>query len=161
MPTVSNVAVHVWEKGWAFLSRAGTFIFVAVFIIWLLDYLGVLEHIGQAIAPACSPAGFGQWQALIFGIFAKETVIGAFGTLFSGAETSAGLGGVLSQLGWTPLTAYSFMVMILLYVPCIATLVTIKKETNSWKWTGFTVLYTFALAWVVSTLIYQVGSILI
>ncbi len=164
VPTISNVAVHVWEKGWAFLSRAGTFIFLAVFIIWLLDYFSVLEHIGQAVAPIFGPAGFGQWQAavaLIFGIFAKETVIGAFGTLFGGAETAAGIGGALSQLGWTSLTAYSFMVMTLLYIPCVATLMIIKKETNSWKWTGFTVLYTFALAWIVSTVIYQVGSLLV
>ncbi|MCJ7605104.1 MAG: ferrous iron transport protein B, partial [Dehalococcoidales bacterium] len=165
LPTIVNVAAHVWERGWAFISRAGTFIFLAVFVIWLLNYLNVLEHIGRAIAPVFSPAGFGQWQAavaLVFGIFAKETVIGAFGTLFAGADAAGGLGTVLSlQMGWTPLVAYAFMLMMLLYVPCVAVLTTIKKETGSWKWTIFTLSYTLALGWIVATLVYQIGSLLI
>ena len=65
LPTIPNVASHVWDKGWAFISRAGTFIFIAVFIIWILDYFSVLEHIGRVVAPVFSPAGFGQWQAAV------------------------------------------------------------------------------------------------
>ncbi len=165
LPTVASVAAHVWERGWAFLSRAGTIIFVVVLAIWALDYFNVLQHIGQAIAPIFAPAGFGQWQpavALVFGILAKETVVGAFGTLFAGAEGTGGFAAVLGgQLGWTPLIAFAFMTMILLYTPCVAAIGTIKKETGSWKWTLFTVAYTFALGWVVATLIYQIGRLFI
>jgi ferrous iron transport protein B len=161
LPTVTGVLAHVWERGWAFISRAGTIIFLAVVVIWALDYFNVLEQIGRAIAPVFSPAGFGQWQpavALLFGVAAKETVVGAFGTLFAGS--SGGLGQVIgAELGWTPLVAFAFMTMILLYVPCVATISTIKRETGSWRWTVFTVAYTLGLGWTVATLIYQVGRL--
>jgi ferrous iron transport protein B len=163
MPTIAGILAHTWERGWAFLSRAGTIIFSAVVVIWLLNYFDVLESIGRVIAPLFSPAGFGQWQsavALIFGVLAKETVVGTFGTLFAGAESAGGFSGVISaQLGWTPLVAFAFMSMVLLYIPCVATLGIIKKETGSWKWMLFTIGYTFALGWVVATLIYQIGSL--
>jgi ferrous iron transport protein B len=162
LPTITGVLAHTWERGWAFLSRAGTLIFAAVVVIWFLNYFDILEHIGRAVAPVFAPTGFGQWQsaiALIFGVLAKETVVGTFGTLFAGADATGGMGQALSaQLGWTPLVAFGFMMMVLLYVPCVAALGTIKKETNSWKWTLFTVGYTLALGWVVATLIYQIGS---
>jgi ferrous iron transport protein B len=163
LPTVPSVLAHVWERGWAFISRAGTIIFIAVIVIWTLDYFNILPTIGRAIAPVFAPAGFGQWQpavALLFGVAAKETIVGAFGTLFGGAGT-AGLGQVIAaQLGWTPLVAFAFMAMILLYVPCVATITMIKKETGSWRWTAFAVAYTLALGWTVATLIYQVGRFL-
>ncbi len=163
LPTIPGVVEHVWERGWSFISRAGVIIFGAVMVIWSLNYFNVLEPIGRAIAPVFAPAGFGQWQpavAMIFGVLAKETVVGAFGTLFAGAEEVGGFGHILgSQLGWTPLVAFAFMVMILLYIPCVATLGIIKKETGSWKWTFFTIGYTLALGWVVATLIYQIGSL--
>ncbi len=162
-PTFTGVLAHVWDKTWSFISRAGTIIFCAVLIIWLLNYYNVLEHIGRAIAPVFGPAGFGQWQAavaLIFGVLAKETIIGAFGTLFATAGDAGTLGQTIgSALGWTPLIAFAFMAMILLYIPCVAALSTIKKETGSWKWTLFTVGYTLALGWTVATLIYQIGRL--
>lgn len=163
MPTIPSVLTHVWDKTWAFISRAGTIIFSVVVVIWMMDYFNILEPIGRAIAPVFSPTGFGQWQpavALIFGVLAKETVVGAFGTLFAGAGEGAGFGQVMAlELGWTPLVAFAFMVMILLYVPCVATLGTIKKETGSWKWMLFTIFYTLVLGWAAATVIYQVGSI--
>lgn len=162
LPTVITVLAHMWERGWAFISRAGTIIFAAVVLIWLLNYFNTLEPIGRAIAPIFSTAGFGQWQpsvTLIFGVLAKETVVGSFGTLFAGAE-GAGFGQVMGlELGWTPLVAFAFMIMILLYVPCVATLGIIKKETGSWKWSLFTIGYTLVLGWAVATLIYQVGRL--
>lgn len=162
LPTFAGVLAHTWERGWAFLSRAGTLIFGAVIVIWFLNYFDVLQHIGRAVAPIFAPAGFGQWQAavaLIFGVLAKETVVGTFGTLFAGAESTGGIGQALSaQLGWTPLVAFAFMAMVLLYIPCVAALGTIKKETGSWKWMIFTIVYTLALGWVVATLVYQIGS---
>ena len=163
LPTITGVLEHAWEHGKAFLTRAGTLIFGAVVIIWFLNYFNVLEHIGRAIAPVFSPAGFGQWPAavaLIFGVLAKETVVGTFGTLFAGAEGAAGLGTALTvQLGWTPLIAFAFMAMVLLYIPCAATIGIVRKETGSWKWTFFTIGYTLVLGWLVATLIYQIGSL--
>jgi ferrous iron transport protein B len=165
LPTITGVLAHAWEHGKAFLTRAGTIIFGAVVIIWFLNYFGVLETIGRAIAPVFAPAGFGQWQAavaLIFGVLAKETVIGTFGTLFAGAEGAAGFGAVLStELGWTPLIAFAFMAMTLIYIPCVATLGIIRKETGTWKWTFFAFGYTLVLGWLVATLIYQIGSLFI
>jgi len=132
-------------------------------LFWLLDYVGAMEPIGRAIAPIFSPAGFGQWQAssaLIFGILSKEVVVGTFGTLFAVGEGALGET-IATQLGWTSLVAFAFMAMVLIYVPCAATIATIKKETNSWKWTGFVVGYTLVLAWLVAVLIYQIGSLFI
>lgn len=162
-PTIIGVAVHMWERGKVFLVRAGTIIFSIVMLIWLLDYVGALEPIGRAIAPIFSPAGFGQWQAavtLIFGVLAKEVVVGTFGTLFTGAEELGGLGNVIGfELGWTPLIAFAFMVMSLVYVPCMAVIAVIRRETNSWKWTGFVVGYTLVLGWILAVLIYQIGRL--
>ena len=165
LPTITGVLAHAWQHGKAFLTRAGTIIFSAVIIIWFLNYFDILDNIGRVIAPVFSPAGFGQWQAavaLIFGILAKETVIGTFGTLFPAAIGATGFGAVLSsELGWTPLIAFAFMAMVLLYIPCVATLGIIRKETGSWKWTFFSFGYTLVLGWLVATLIFQIGSLFI
>ena len=161
LPTIGGVLTHMWERGRVFLIRAGTIIFAVVVLVWLLDYTGVLEPIGRAIAPVFAPLGFGQWQAavaLIFGFLAKEVVVGSFGTLF-GVEEGA-LGGVIStQLGWTPLIAYAFMAFCLIYVPCMAAIAVIRRETNSWKWPAFVIGYTIALGWIVALLIYQIGRL--
>jgi len=163
LPTIVGVLTHMWERGRVFLVRAGTIIFGVVVFIWLLDYVGVLEPIGRAIAPIFSPAGFGQWQAavtLVFGVLAKEVVVGTFGTLF--AVEGGALGEIIAtQLGWTPLIAYAFMAMCLIYVPCMATIAIAKRETNSWKWTGFLIGYTLVLGWLVATLIYQIGRVFV
>jgi ferrous iron transport protein B len=163
LPTITGVVAHMWERGQIFLIRAGTVIFGIVVFIWLLDYFNILEPIGRVIAPVFSPAGFGQWQAaitLIFGILAKEVVVGTFGTLFAVEEGALGAA-IAAELGWTPLVAFAFMTMSLLYIPCMATIAIIRRETNSWKWTWFTIGYTVALGWMVATLIYQIGSLII
>jgi ferrous iron transport protein B len=163
LPTITGVVAHMWERGREFLIRAGTIIFCVVVLIWLLNYFGALEHIGRAIAPIFIPAGFEQWQAtvaLIFGILAKESVVGIFGTLFAVEEGTLGTA-IATQLGWTPLIAFAFMVMTLLYIPCAATIAIVRRETNSWGWTWFTVGYTLVLGWIAATLIYQIGSLFI
>ncbi len=161
IPTINSVLLYTWLHTKAFLKRAGTIIFIVVLLFWLLDYSGVIEPIGRAIAPIFNPAGFGQWQAassLIFGIMAKEVIIGAFGTLFAVGEAELGET-ITAQLGWTPQVALAFMAMCLLYIPCAATIATIKRETNSWKWTGFVVGYTLILAWIIAVFINQIGSL--
>jgi len=171
MPTVKGVLVHVWERGRLFLIKAGTIIFGAVVVIWLLSSMpwGVeyasagswMGQIGQAIAPIFAPAGFGQWQvavALVFGLLAKEVVVGAMGAVFAVEEGV--LGGVIaSQLGWSPLVAFSFMLFVLLYFPCVAAIGAVRGEAG-WKWAGFSALYTTAIAWVVAVLVFQIGSLL-
>ena len=163
LPIISAAITFTWQQVKAFLKRAGTIIFLAVVLFWFIDYAGAMEPIGRAIAPIFSPAGFGQWQAasaLIFGTLGKEIVVGAFGTMFAVGEGALGEA-ISTQLGWTPLVAFAFMAMSLIYIPCAATITTIKRETNSWKWTGFVVGYTLLLAWTVAVLIYQIGSLFI
>ncbi len=172
MPTITGVLVHMWERGRLFLMRAGTIIFGVVVLIWFLSSMpwGVeyasaeswLGQIGSFIAPIFSPLGFGQWQAsvsLIFGFLAKEVIVGTFGTLFGAGEEMLGVT-IMTQLGWTPLVAYAFMAFCLIYIPCAATIAVIKRETNSWKWAGFSVGYTIALGWIIAFLIYQIGNLL-
>ena len=121
--------------------------------------------IGHAIAPLLKPIGLGDWKigtALFAGFGAKEVVVSTMGTLYSLGETdeeSEALRGALKQ-DINQLRAYTFMVFVLLYVPCMAAVAVIKRETNSWGWAGFTVLYTTALAWVVSLVVYQGGLLL-
>jgi len=169
-PSLKVVSIHTWERSREFLKKAGTIIFAGVIVIWLLasipqsaEYASeatLIGRLGKFFAPLLKPAGFPFWQAavaLFFGIIAKEVVVGTFGTLFGGEEN---LSIALSKM-FTPLSAYSFMVMSLLYIPCIASIGVIFRETNSWKWTAFAVIYSLIVGWGVAVLIYQVGSILI
>jgi len=171
LPTVTAVLIHMWERGRMFLKRAGTVIIGIVVFVWLLSSLpwgveyasaeSVIGQIGNFIAPVFAPAGFGQWQSavsLVFGFLAKEVVVGTMGAIFAVEQGILG-GALATQLGWTPLVAFAFMVFCLLYVPCITTLATIRSETASWKWTGFAVFYTTAVAWIAATIIYQVGRL--
>jgi ferrous iron transport protein B len=173
LPTVRGTLIHTWERGREFLIRAGTIIFAAVVLIWFLGSMpwGVeygsesswIGHIGGQLAPLFAPCGFGDWQAataLIFGFFAKEAVVGTFGVLFA-AERAGLAEAIQTGLGWTPLVAYAFMAFSLVYMPCAATVAIIKKESRSWKWTAFAVGYSLALAWIVATLIYQIGRLFV
>ncbi len=173
VPTFVGVLTHMWERGKMFLQKAGTLILAAVVVIWFLssmpwgvEYASADSWIGQIggfFAPVFAWAGFDQWQAaasLVFGFLAKEVVIGAMGTMFAAEEGL--LGGILAtELGWTPLIALSFMVFCLLYVPCVAALGAVRGETKSWKWTGFTALYTTVVAWIMAVLVFQVGSLFV
>ncbi len=170
MPTIRNVLRNMWDNVSEFLVRAGTVIFFVVSILWVLAMLpvdveaysqeSILGKIGTLIAPIFVPAGYGTWQAavgLFSGIAAKEAVVAILGMVYAGVEEGSALVNAI-QSAFTPLSAVSFMVMTLLYTPCAATLGAIKKETGSLKWTAFSALYSFAIAWLVSVLVYQVGS---
>lgn len=172
VPTVKNVLLYMWENVSGFLKRAGTVIFAVVTLLWVLAVLpygvkpyseaSILGKIGTFIAPIFKPAGFGSWQAavgLFAGLVAKEAVVATLGMVYAGASEGADLIGTIQNV-FTPLTAYSFMLMTLLYTPCAATIATIKKETNSRKWAWFAALYTFLVAWIVSVLVYQIGGLL-
>jgi ferrous iron transport protein B len=169
-PTLKGVFIHMWEKVGAFLKKAGTIIFSVVVLIWVLANLplgveyasaeSLIGQFGQLIAPIFEPLGFGSWQAassLVFGILAKEVVVGTLGVVYA-----AGEGGLRTALtaNFSPLAAYSFLTMVLLYTPCIATLGAIKSETQSWKWPLITASYLFVLAWGVAFIVYQGGMLL-
>jgi len=168
IPTVRNVLLSMWTRSSLFVKKAGTIIFLAVVLVWLLsslpfgvEYAGensLIGKFGKLLTPLFKPAGFGFWQAgvaLLFGILAKEVVVGTLGTLYGATEE--GLKEVLLQ-HFTPLSAYAFLIMTLIYIPCIAAIATIKRETN-WKWTALAVSYSLILGWVLSVLFYQIGRL--
>ncbi len=170
IPTVKGVLIHACEHGGLFLKKAGVIIFPAVLLMWLLASLpfgveyasgdSVIGMIGSAIAPIFSLQGFGIPEAaiaVIMGLIAKEVVVATFGTLFGVGEEA--LGDVLANV-FTPLSAYSFMVFILLYMPCLAAMLTIKQETNSWKIMVGAGVMMCAVAWIVSGIVYQGGVLL-
>jgi ferrous iron transport protein B len=167
LPKISATLRAAGERAMIFVRKAGTFIFGAVIGVWLLASLpfGVeygsaesfVGRLGTLIAPLLAPAGFGFWQAgvaLFFGFLAKEVVLGTFGTLLGTGEE--GLAAVLPSL-FTPLSAYAFLVMTLLYVPCVAVVAAFKRETNSWRWTFFLVAYTTLAGYVLAVVVYQGG----
>lgn len=158
-----------WEKGKGFLRKASTFIFAGSVLIWLLSYTGpgglnvemdksFLSVIGGVIAPILAPLGFGSWQAassLLTGFLAKEAIISTMNIIYFVPDEATLQGLLVSQ--YTPLAAYSFMVFILLYIPCLATTATIYKERGSKKWTIFSIIYSLTLAYIISFLVYQGG----
>ncbi|MFR8732837.1 MAG: ferrous iron transport protein B [Clostridium perfringens] len=172
MPSIKNVFLLMWEKAGAFFKKAGMIIFPMIIVLWALSVLplgvepnsehSILGMIGSFVAPLFVLAGYGTWQAgvsLITGILAKESVVATMGMVYAGVEEGEALINVIQQV-FTPLSAISFLVMTLLYTPCLAALGAIKRETNSMKWTIFSAVYTFVIALVLSTLVYQVGLLL-
>jgi ferrous iron transport protein B len=171
LPQFQSLWRSTWDKGKGFVRKAGTFIFAGSVFIWLLSYAGpnglkvdmdhsFLAAIGNIIAPVFNPIGFGTWQAsasLITGFLAKEAIISTMNIIYF-VPTDASLQGILAHY-YTPLAAYSFMVFILLYIPCLATTATIYKETGSKKWTAFAMIYAFVIAYVLSLVIYQGGKL--
>ena len=124
--------------------------------------------LGHVLVPVLAPAGLGLWQvavALIAGLSAKEVVVSSMSVLFgiTNINSVAGMTGMsaaLAQYGFGPVNAYAMMVFCLLYTPCAATVATIRKESNSWKFTAFMVLFQLILAYVCALVVYQVGSLL-
>jgi len=176
-PSLSGTLIHVWEKIWIFIKKAGSIILVFSIIIWALasfpygvDYGSADSYagqMGQAVSPVFEPLGFGNWQssvALIFGFVAKEVVVGSFGTLYGvdEIESDEGIHSLSNALqnDFTPLSAYAFMVFVLLYVPCMAVLAVVKRELNSWKWPLIMVVYTTCIAWLMAFIVYQGGLLL-
>ncbi len=161
-PTAKAIFRHTWEKGKQYLKKMGGVILVASIIVWALGYFGTmgvapsLEEsfiglLGKSIEPLFTPQGF-DWRldvSLIAGVGAKEIVASTIGVLYT------------DDFNFTPLTAYAFLLFVLIYFPCIATVVAIKNESGSWRWAFFAACYTTLLAWVVSALVYQIGNLLL
>ncbi|MBV7276325.1 ferrous iron transport protein B [Clostridium sp. PL3] len=166
MPEFKNLMLHTWDKGKGFLKKAGGIIFAISVIVWFLSNFNfhgmtdinnsILASIGKVITPIFSPLGFGNWQSsisLLTGLMAKEVVLGTMGVIFGGnLEVS------LAQ-HFTPVSAYAFLVFVLLYTPCVSTIATMKKEYGN-KMAVFSVAYQLILAWVVSFVVFRIGSLL-
>lgn len=172
VPQFQTLARSTWDKGKGFVRKAGTFIFAGSVVIWLLSYAGpgglavemndsFLAMVGGVFAPLLAPIGFGTWQAgasLLTGFFAKEVVVSTMNIIYHVPDVDS-LQGMLAG-AYTPLSAFTFMAFVLLYVPCLATTATIQKETGSVKWTLFAVGYALILAYILCLIIYQVGRAL-
>lgn len=176
-PNGHTVAIYVWDKVKDYLTKAGTTIFIASIILWFILNTGVqgfvsdvsdsfAAMIGRFLVPALTPAGLGTWQtavALISGLSAKEVVVSSFSVLYGigNINSAAGmhsLAEVLAATGFGPVNAYALMIFCLLYSPCMAAVATIKRETNSWKWTLGMVAFQILIAWAAAVLVYQIGS---
>ncbi len=181
-PNARTIRIYVLNKVRDYLSKAGTTIFLASIVIWFVLNFGMdgmVENpadsfgaaIGRFLVPVLSPAGLGMWQigvALLSGISAKEVVVSSFAVLFgvSNANSAAGMETIIANVqaaypGFGALNAYCLMLFCLLYVPCVATVATVKKESGSWAFTLKMITFELVLAWSVTTLVYQIGSLLI
>lgn len=177
MPTLKSVLRHTWEKGAQYLKKMGGIIMVASIIIWFLGYYpnhnaytttaeqqenSYIGQIGKAIEPVIEPLGF-DWKmgiGLLSGIGAKELVVSSLGVLYTNNDDINSVD-LSERIPITPLVAYGYMLFILIYFPCVATVAAIKNESGSWKWAAFTICYTTLLAWGVAFLVHQVGSLFI
>ncbi len=187
-PTTKAIGRHTWEKGKEYLKKMGGIILVASIIVWALGYFPHNENLpreqqqeqsyigrmGKTIEPIFTPQGF-NWKldvSLLAGVGAKEIVASTIGVLYSGddsfgddedfsddSEKYTHLRQLMFNEGITPLAAYTYLIFILLYFPCIATIAAIKNETGSWRWACFAAVYTTVVAWIVSAAVYQIGGL--
>ena len=179
-PNFHSIAIYTWEKVEDYLRKAGTTIFAASIIIWVILNFGPSGMVtdmsqsfgalaGRLAAPLMKPAGLGYWQvvvALIAGLAAKEVIVSSMSVLFgitnvTSAAGMAGMSAALGTLGFTAVNAYALMTFCLLYTPCMAAVATIRKETGSLKWTAFGALFQLAVAWVMAAAVYQIGILLV
>ena len=189
-PTPKSIWRHTWEKGKEYLKKMGGIILVASIIVWALGYFphnetlprqqqqeqSYLGRMGKAVEPVFTPQGF-NWKldvSLMAGVGAKEIVASSIGVLYSGDDSFGDddtfsddnerytrLRQQMLHDGITPLSAYAYLIFILLYFPCIATIAAIRNETGSWHWALIAAGYTTAVAWLISALVYQIGSLIV
>ena len=189
-PTPKAIWRHTWEKGKEYLKKMGGIILVASIIVWALGYFphneeltreqqqeqSYIGRMGKTIEPVFTPQGF-NWKldvSLLAGVGAKEIVASTIGVLYSGDDSFGDdeefsddnekythLRQLMLRDGITPLAAYAYLIFILLYFPCIATIAAIKNETGSWRWACFAAVYTTVVAWIASMAVYQIGSIFV
>lgn len=182
MPTGKSIVRHTWEKGRQYLQKMGGIIMIASIIVWFLGYYphhngyssvqeqqenSYIGHIGKALEPAIRPLGF-DWKmgvGLISGAGAKELVVSTLGVLYGHEETAATDSSTHLEQAIshhiTPVVALAYMVFILMYFPCIATIVAIRNESGHWKWAIFAAVYTTLLAWICAWLVYNVGNLIV
>jgi ferrous iron transport protein B len=164
IPTGKTILRHTWEKGAQYLKKMGGIIMIASILIWFLGYYpnpeaytslaeqqehSYIGQLGKAIEPVIAPLGF-DWKlgiGLLSGIGAKELVVSTISVLYP------------DGMPITPTVALAYMLFVLIYFPCVATLVAIKNESGGWKWAIFSAFYTTALAWIVAFIVNLLGSL--
>lgn len=179
-PNARTIALYVWEKVKDYLTKAGTVIFLASVIMWVLLNFGPAGYVtnigesfgsivGKAIVPLFKPIGLGYWQivvALIAGIAQKEVVVSSCSVLFGiqNITTAHGMNSfvsLLGEMGFGAANAYALMIFCLLYVPCTATIATIRREVGSTKLTAGIVLFQLAVAWVASFIAFHIAGLIL
>ncbi len=175
-PSAKTIALHVWEKAKEFIVKAFTILLLASVVIWFLQSFNlslkmvsdnsesIFAVLGKLLVPVFKPCGFGDWRAavaLLSGFVAKDAVVSTLCLLYGVGDASSAVA-VTEVLAshFTPLSAYSYLVFILLYMPCVVAFTTIHKEMNSWKWTFFAVGYQTCAAWIMSFLVYNIGGLI-
>ena len=174
-PSLENISSLVWQKVKGFLVKAGTLILLMSVILWLLQNFSfsltmvddtsqsMLGVLGGFIAPVFAPLGFGFWQAtvaLLTGLIAKEMVVSSLSMFYGFSLTAAGSQVAAAMVGFTPLSAFTMLVFILLYVPCVAAVSTLAREMNSLKWTLFSILWQIGIAYAAAFVVHTVGLLL-
>jgi len=187
-PTANGTAVHMWDRGWMYLKKAGTTLLAMSICMWFLlshpalprdpnmtnpqyaqasigySYAG---RFGRLLEPGLRPLGFDYRIAtsLVAGLAAKEIVVSTMGTIYSLGESNEKSPELRDALrrdpAYNPLVGFVWMLFVLIYPPCVAATVTIYRETGSWKWAAFANAYTCALAWIICLIVYQVGRMVI
>ncbi|MBE6073866.1 MAG: ferrous iron transport protein B [Selenomonas ruminantium] len=183
MPDMKSVLLETWDKGKGYLVKAGTIIFAASVLLWVMSNYNfegpceidesILATLGGWMSTLFVFHGFDTWEsgaALLSGIMAKETVVATIGVLYGAADVSTEAADAVESAGtmldtgmatsFTALSAFAFMIFSQLYTPCVTALGTIKKEAGSWKWMAFSAVYMFVIAWAVSLVVYQGGRLL-
>lgn len=178
-PNPHTIFIYVWEKVKDYLTKAGTTIFLASIVLWFLLNFGLnglvsdmsesfAAMLARLLVPVMKPTGLGYWQiivALISGIAAKEVVVSSMSVLYgignaSSAQGMLALSGLLGSSGFTWINALSMMIFVLLYVPCVATIATIKRESGSTKFTLGSICMQIGSAWLISALVYNLLSVI-
>jgi ferrous iron transport protein B len=170
IPTVKTALLNMWEKGSMYLRKAGGIILIGSLVVWFLasfpfgveygaeeSFAGMIGHL---LEPLVAPLGL-DWKiavALLFGFVAKEIVVSSLGVLYGSGEEALS-DALLADPGLSAAAALALMVFVLLYMPCVAALAVIKKETGSWRWAGFSVVYGLVVAWVLAFVTYHVAGI--
>jgi len=172
IPTIKNVLLNVWDKAKDFIHKAFTVIFIASIVIWFLQSFNftfdmiedssqsILAAIGSFFAPIFKPLGFADWRAstaLMTGVTAKESVVSTL-TVLTSSTSVATLNQALTSI-FTPLSAFTFLVFTVLYMPCVAAFAATKRELGSWFQAILTVLFQTGMAYIVAFVIYQIGSL--
>ncbi len=182
MPTLKNVLRSMFDRGWAFVKKAGTIVTLSTMFVWFMQSFGVvdgavtmleateIDHsflatLGNVLAPIFTPLGWGDWRmavAAVTGLIAKENVVGTFGVIFGMAEVAENGDEIWGQLAgsMTMIAAYSFLIFNLLCAPCFAAVGAIRREMNSAKWFWFAIGYECGFAYLVALCVYQFGNLL-
>jgi ferrous iron transport protein B len=174
IPNGRTIGLLVWQRCLAFVKKAGTLILVVSVVVWILSALpdgeietSYLAQIGHALEPLGRLMGF-DWRlmvALLTSFVAKENSIATLGVLFGstgltagGAGEDAGLAATMAAT-FSPATALAFLVVQVLFIPCVATVAVVRQETNSWRWTLFNVGFLLLVSWTVGVGVYWLARL--